>query len=246
MSSATSIDPSTRGGPELKAGSHQARGSKAAAAPAAAEDPGLRPWQFFLLAGMLAATAGVIVATGQSAASIIILSITVVSTSLVALGAYRSLSPLVLPDSVETPVMIGGRTRAAIEREKTLVLRSIKELEFDFAMGKIAQSDFDELSGRLRARAMGLMRQLDAGGYSSAIERELSRRLGPKARQAAGAAVKAAPSMDPATADLEAVEVESEPNAESVVGGASCTCGTQNDADARFCKNCGTRLAPGR
>ena len=119
---------------------------------------------------MLAATAGVIVATGQSAASIIILSLTVVSTSLVALGAYRSLSPLVLPDAFETPALIGGYTRAALEREKTLVLRSIKELEFDFAMGKIAQSDFDEMGGRLRARAIGLMRQLDAGGYGSAIE----------------------------------------------------------------------------
>jgi len=32
----------------------------AATTPVVAEDPGLRPWQFFLLAGMLAATAGVI------------------------------------------------------------------------------------------------------------------------------------------------------------------------------------------
>ena len=126
---------------------------------------------------MLAATAAVIVATGQSPASIIILSLTVVSVSLVALGAYRSLSPLVLPEAVEAPAMVGGRTRAALEREKTLVLRSIKELEFDFAMGKVAKSDFDEVSGRLRARAMGLMRELDAGSYSSVIEQELDRRL---------------------------------------------------------------------
>ena len=59
---------------------------------------------------------------------------------------------------------IGGRTRVALEREKSLVLRSIKELEFDFAMGKVAKPDFDEMSARLRARALGLMRQLDAGG----------------------------------------------------------------------------------
>ena len=95
MSSATSIDPSTGGESELRAGSRRPRGSKEAAVADTPDDPGLRPWQFFLLAGMLAATAGVIVATGQSAASIIILSLTVVSTSLVALGVYRSLSPLV-------------------------------------------------------------------------------------------------------------------------------------------------------
>ena len=69
---------------------------------------------------------------------------------------------------------IGGRTRIALEREKTLVLRSIKELEFDFAMGKIAKADFDEMSGRLRARALGLMRQLDAGGgYREQIAEEV-------------------------------------------------------------------------
>jgi hypothetical protein len=212
----------------------------AATTPVVAEDPGLRPWQFFLLAGMLAATAGVIVATGQSAASIIILSLTVVSVSLVALGAYRALSPLVLPDSVETPAMIGGRTRAALDREKTLVLRSIKELEFDFAMGKIAQSDFDEMGSRLRARAMGLMRQLDDGGYSSAIEQELSRRLGTKPRTAAPET--AAARATSAAESLAHVHHELESDVEAFASGM-CSCGTQNDADARFCKSCGTKLA---
>ena len=102
----------------------------------ASTEPFLQPWQFFLLGGMLAATATVIVATGQSPANIIILSLTVVSVSFVGLGAYRILSPLVSTEP-ETPMTIGGRTRIALEREKALVLRSIKELEFDFAMGKM-------------------------------------------------------------------------------------------------------------
>ena len=42
-------------------------------------EQGLPPWQFFLLCGMLAATSVVIVATGQSIANIIILSLTVVA-----------------------------------------------------------------------------------------------------------------------------------------------------------------------
>ena len=82
-------------------------------------DPGVRPWQFFLLAGMLAATGVVLVAAGQSPASIIVLSFTVVSASFVALGVYRSLAPLVLPDGAEAPQLIVGHTRAALEREKT-------------------------------------------------------------------------------------------------------------------------------
>ena len=144
----------------------------------AKEEPFLQPWQFFLLAGMLAATATVIVATGQAPGNIIILSLTVVAVSFVGLGAYRMLSPLVAP-GIDAPIMYGGRTRLALEREKTLVLRSIKELEFDFAMGKMSQADFDEMAGRLRLRALGLMQQLDAGGgYKEQIAGEVARRLG--------------------------------------------------------------------
>ena len=78
--------------------------------------------------------------------------------------------------------MIGQRTRVALEREKMLALRSIKELEFDRAMGKLSDDDLQEMSGRLRARAARLMRQLDAGaGYREQIERDLAKRLGEKA-----------------------------------------------------------------
>ena len=38
--------------------------------------------------------------------------------------------------------------RAVLEREKMLVLRSIKELEFDRAMGKLSEKDFDEMAGQ--------------------------------------------------------------------------------------------------
>jgi hypothetical protein len=186
-------------------------------ARSAKEEPFLQPWQFFLLGGMLAATATVIVATGQSPANIIILSLTVVSVSFVGLGAYRILSPLV-SDQPEIPMTIGGRTRVALEREKALVLRSIKELEFDFAMGKIAKADFDEMSGRLRARALGLMRQLDeGGGYKDQIAKEVEERL----------------SQGP-------VRLKADTTKSDRTG--LCDCGTSNDPDAKFCKNCGAKL----
>ena len=193
------------------------------------DDPGLRPWQFFLLAGMLAATGVVLVAAGQSPASIVVLSLTVVSASFVALGAYRSLAPLVVPEAAEPPPRIaGGHTRAALEREKTLVLRAIKDLDFDFAMKKISQHDFDEMSVRLRARALGLMRQLDsAGGYKEQIERELAARL----RTTPAALATPAPS---------APDAPGAPNAPSAP--RICVCGATNDPDASFCKKCGGRL----
>ena len=167
---------------------------------------------------MLAATATVIVATGQAPANIIILSLTVVAVSFVGLGAYRILLPLVTSENMDAPPLIGGRTRIALEREKALVLRSLKELEFDYAMGKMAKVDFDEMSARLRARALGLMRQLDAGGgYREQIAREVQRRLGEPQESATAQAVALRTSV--------------------------CSeCETSNDRDAKFCKNCGSKL----
>jgi hypothetical protein len=192
-------------------------------------DPLLQPWQFFLLGGMLSATAAVVVATGQTPANIIILSLTVVSVSFVGLGAYRTLLPLVTRD-LEPPPTIAGRTRAAIEREKTLVLRSIKELEFDYAMGKVAKADFDEMSTKLRQRALGLMKQLDqGGGYKEQIAREVEQRLGAgsPSRPEAASAESRRSSPEPARAEADA---------------RCAQCATDNDADARFCKNCGAKL----
>ena len=190
-------------------------------------DHGLPPWQFFLLCGMLGATAVVIVATGQSIANILILSATMVLASFVGLGAYRMLAPLVSTTVDSAPVVAGGRTRAALEREKGLVLRAIKELEFDFAMKKIAQADYDEMGGKLRRRAMGLIQQLDATtGYREQIERELA------------AAVPASSS-----ASLSASSAAAVPASSAAVSSVCPACGTANDVDARFCKQCGTAFA---
>lgn len=189
-------------------------------------EQGLPPWQFFLLCGMLGATAVVIVATGQQIANILILSFTIVAASFVGLGAYRMLAPLVSQSVAAGAVVAGGRTRAALEREKTLVLRAIKELEFDFAMGKVAQADFDEMSGRLRRRAMGLIQQLDANTpYREQIEKELATLVTAPSTQ------HPAPGTAPGTS-------HSAPGTR-----ATCSaCGTANDVDARFCKQCGTSL----
>jgi hypothetical protein len=249
MSSATSIDPLRTRAVKLPAKTTEA----------SATDQGLKPWQFFVLAGMLSATAVVIVSTGQSPASIIVLSMTVVSTSLVALGIYRALSPLVLPPQAsEPPALIGGRTRAALEREKTLTLRSIKELEFDFAMRKVSQSDYDEMVGKLCVRAMGLMRQLEAGGgYKTAIEQELSARLaGSNVGQSVARTVTHTVARDFSPANDSGIEgpandagsttaVTDDPPADrDDVAASSCAaCGTTNDHDARFCKNCGSKLS---
>lgn len=195
---------------------------------ATSTDPGLRPWQLFLLAGMLAATAVVLVSTGQTMSSVVVLSATVVASSLVAVAGYRSLAPLAAVQDDAADVPVGGRARAALEREKALVLRTIKELEFDHAMGKTATAEFEDMRDRLKLRAVGLMRRLEGSDYRAAVERELSARTTTPGRPSAPAAA-------PAPAPVAAA-----PSTLARVCGA---CGGVNDVDARFCKHCGVSIA---
>jgi hypothetical protein len=175
---------------------------------------GLQPWQFFVLAALGCATAVTFLVRNRGVTPVILLTVLMAATALVGLAVLRTVRPLVGPLDDSTAV-VGHRTRAALEREKALALRTIKELEFDRAMGKISEEDFREMAVRLRARASRLIKQLDAGeGYRSQIERDLARRLGdPAAKVTPASTARACP-----------------------------RCATSNDPDARFCKSCGEKL----
>ncbi len=184
--------------------------------------PTFEPWQLFTLAGLIGATIAVFMARGESPAAVIMISLTIFAAAVVGIAALRTFLPLTQKSATFGPRLLGGRTRAALEREKTLVLRSIKELEFDRAMGKVSEKDFSDMSGRLRSRAARLMRQLDAGaGYRGEIEKEIVKRIG----------------EGPAT--LHGGSKEQDP---PYAAGVCASCGTGNDADARFCKHCGHSL----
>ena len=181
---------------------------------------GFHASHFFVLVSLLAATVAVVMARPSAPAHLILISLTIGAAGLAALCLYRMLAPLVAPHADLDRQPLSERARIDLEREKALTLRSIKELEFDRAMGKVSPQDFDEMAGRLRARAVGIMKQLDAGtsAYRAIIEKELAARIGSKPDIAR-------PASPPVGA---------------------CACGTTNDADARFCKSCGTKLEPSK
>jgi hypothetical protein len=146
--------------------------------PDATSDRGLQPWQFFVLAALGCATTIAYLSRGQGLVVVILGTVLMGTAAIIGLAALRALRPLVSPEGDRT-VMVGQRTRAGLEREKLLTLRTIKELEFDRAMGKLSDADWDEMSNKLRARAAGLMRQLDAAtGYREQIEKDLAKRMG--------------------------------------------------------------------
>ena len=207
MSSATSTDavrlkPDTTGGPN---DDHSVR---------LQTDLGLQPWQFFVLAALICATGVTYMVRGQGVSTVLLLSMLMATTAIVGLAVLRTVRPLVTKHVDRTP-MIGDRTRVALEREKMLALRTLKELEFDRSMKKISDDDYREMSTRLRARASRIIGQLDAGtGYRTKIEADLAKRL-----------------------------EKSEPESKVRAQGRTCAgCQTVNDADAKFCKGCGQKL----
>jgi hypothetical protein len=147
--------------------------------PAAPGAEPFRPVHLLVLGAVAASTTAVLVVHATRPANIVFIVLAVIVAAVTATALYRTLWPLASDAPLPEPDMMGGRTRAALEREKTIVLRAIKELEFDRAMGKVSAADCEEMVGRLRARAVRLIRQLDAGGegYRDLIERELNARL---------------------------------------------------------------------
>lgn len=173
-----------------------------------------RAWQFFFVLGLIGATAAVWRESRFTRPEhLVLLSIGVVAAAIAAAALHRTLLPLVSPEQVVGDARRSSRHLLALEREKRLVLRSIKELEFDKAMGKIADADFDEMVARLRQRAVGLMQRIEAGetGLRERIARDLAGLKQPKATK-------------------------------KVTAQLCAGCETLNDADARFCKTCGAAL----
>jgi hypothetical protein len=212
MSSATSINGT------------EAEGLPRSAAKDGRAEDTLRPWHFFVLVSLVAATAAVVLAREARPEHLVLISLTIGAAGFAGAALYRTLSPLVRADARPAAEGLSESMRAVLEREKMLVLRSIKELEFDRAMGKLSEKDFEEMATRLRARAMSLMRQLDSGGgYRELIERELKTRVSSPAREKR---------VKPTTQETPAAP-------------RNCACGAVNDLDAAFCKRCGTKLVAG-
>jgi hypothetical protein len=210
----------------------------------------LRPWQFFTLGALVCATAAVFIIRGTSAENLIFVCLAIFAAALVGLAALSALRPLATGETRE-PEMVGGYTRAAIEREKNMVLRSIKELEFDRAMGKVGEADYEEMVARLRSRAVRLLQQLDntTSGYRELIERELAVRLvkagtapladmAPTEQRADGRGQTESVAQDVVAKDV----AQDFSPATASASGVCPSCAMVNDDDAKFCKNCGRRL----
>ncbi|HXB15142.1 MAG TPA: hypothetical protein VNV44_05300 [Solirubrobacteraceae bacterium] len=78
----------------------------------------------------------------------------------------------------------GDRARDELEAAREAKYREIRDAELDFRTGKLSERDYRELDAELRAEALVILDELDAGvrprGASGARSR--SRRTGPRRR----------------------------------------------------------------
>jgi hypothetical protein len=114
---------------------------------------------------------------------------------------------------------------------KDAALTAIKELEFDYHVGKIAAEDFQRLDERLRRQAIALIQQVEKLAPESAtlderLEVEIARLRHTQDRSAAAPEIASAPPV---------------PAAQSA---RFCTnCGAPLAANHKFCAQCGTPVA---
>ena len=102
------------------------------------------------------------------------------------------------------------------------MLRALKDIESEHAIGKIDDADYEAFVARYREEAMAVMRKMDLQVSPARAEAE---RIGRDYIARRGFAPKESPPGP-------------EPSADD--GRVVCAgCGTSNEADAAFCKQCG-------
>jgi hypothetical protein len=140
-------------------------------------------------------------------------------------------------------------------------LQAIKDLEFDYRVGKISQEDYQRLDQRLRRQAIGLMQQIEKLAPTSASLDEELESIIAQFRQTAVTPTLVTPTAVTPTSVTSTVSMHTSnralssetrassaavptPVADTTHVGRFCTeCGKPVEAGHKFCAFCGTPIA---
>lgn len=162
--------------------------------------------------------------------------------------------PLLKPGPA--PVLVEDDRLAELLGRKDAVLKAIKDLEFDYEVGKLTEEDFRIYDQRLRRQAVALLKQIEevapmSAGLDDALEAQIAQRrrvLEPASLPAAKTVIAVA-AASPAVAKAPVgIAVAAEPGINGTAVGSNgakfCTnCGNRLEPNHKFCANCGTPVA---
>jgi len=127
---------------------------------------GWRPWTPWLLAGFgfVATLVGLVILGARLGDPPSIFLALAGATLLLGLERLYSVSRALVRSPIAAAILdegggVGGSSRE-LREERTRVLKAIKELEFDFAVGKLEPSDYEQIVGAYKLRAIELGRAL--------------------------------------------------------------------------------------
>ena len=172
-------------------------------------------------------------------------------------GSIRTLSgEAPLPPELEALDM-GAQGATALSTRKKMLLRALKDLENEHAIGKIEDEDYEQISSTYRTELKVVLKRIDESlaphrplaektaraylekiGLSEVVDRgdlpDDREYVKAGAAEAARSTKASQPERKPRDAD--------EPSAR-----VSCPkCGESNEPDAKFCKECATKLSSAR
>lgn len=151
------------------------------------------------------------------------------------------------------PIMVEDDRLTELLGRKDATLKAIKDLEFDYQVGKLSAADYQVYDQRLRSQAMSLMRQIEqlapqSAALDASIEAEIAqrRRVHEPAARTIGQAAVTADAGGPLVAAPAAAENRRPPEkgASGENGAAAAPSVAAGGGSARYCTNCGYRLEP--
>ncbi len=124
---------------------------------------------------------------------------------------------------------------ADLYARRDTLYQAIKDLEFDYQVGKVVEADYRHLRERLRQEAAAVLREIDALQARQADVRERLEAEVRALREHLATATQASPQTDTETAQAEATT--------SYVTPRFCTqCGAALRPGDRFCSQCGAAV----
>jgi hypothetical protein len=131
-----------------------------------------------------------------------------------------------LPEDLEALAARAHDVDALAER-KNMLLRALKDMEHERAIGRVDAADYEAITADYRAQVKEIMKEMDAD-------------VAPRRARAEAIAKEFL-----AKKDLRTKDAEPPPPAKADGDRVRCaTCGTSNEADAAFCKKCGAKQQP--